>query len=97
MSHRVPDYYKGRLNRREFVAWDVLEAFELNYNKGCVLKYLLRAGKKTRDPLPDLRKALHCLEREIELREDDERRRLEAESASQARAMAEMSARPIAD
>jgi hypothetical protein len=69
---KVPDYYVGiDPSGAKMVAWDVLEAFELNYNKGCALKYLLRAGKKTEDPTRDLKCAIHCLERELALRESD--------------------------
>ncbi len=64
---KIPPYYVATDPAgREIVAWDVLEAFGLNYNRGCALKYLLRAGRKTSDPSQDIRKAIHCLEREIE-------------------------------
>lgn len=64
---KVPEYYVGTdPHGRELVAWDVLEAFRLNYNRGCALKYLLRAGRKTDDPTADLNKAIHCIERELE-------------------------------
>ena len=60
----VPPYYLGRDGS---AAWDVIENFGLNYNLGCVLKYIVRAGKKTDDPTQDLRKAIHCIERELEV------------------------------
>ena len=46
---------------------EVIEAWKLNFNKGNVLKYIARAGRK--DPareLEDLNKALWYLRREIE-------------------------------
>ena len=46
--------------------WDVIEAWGLNYNLGCVLKYLSRAGHKTPDAREDLQKAIAYLQREIE-------------------------------
>ena len=51
--------------------FDVIEAFDLNFNLGNVIKYICRAGRKTFDPLPDLRKACTYLEREIERLESD--------------------------
>ena len=43
--------------------WEIIDALNLNFYEGCVLKYLLR--KKT-DRVGDLRKAVHCLEHMIE-------------------------------
>lgn len=46
---------------------DVIEAFALNFNRGNVIKYTLRAGRK--DPareIEDLRKAIFYLEREVQ-------------------------------
>ena len=61
----APVYYLGRDNAP---AWDAIENWGLNYNLGCAWKYIVRAGKKSPDPTDDLRKAIHCLEREIEVR-----------------------------
>jgi len=44
---------------------DVCKDYNLNFNRGNVMKYLARAGKK-QDELQDLRKALDYLQREIE-------------------------------
>jgi hypothetical protein len=45
---------------------DVIEAFELNYNRGAVVKYMARAGRKPgNDPLLDLLKAREHINREI--------------------------------
>jgi hypothetical protein len=56
------DYYRaGGIDIR-----DVIEAFALNFNRGGVLKYIARAGRKPgNDPLLDLRKARQQLDREI--------------------------------
>ena len=43
---------------------DVCKDYALNFNRGNVMKYLARAGKK-QDELQDLRKALDYLQREI--------------------------------
>lgn len=48
---------------------DLIEAFDLNFNRGNVIKYTARAGRKD-DELQDLRKALWYLEREIKNLED---------------------------
>lgn len=61
------DYYESD----GIEVFDVIEAFDLNFNLGNVMKYICRAGRKTFDPLPDLRKAYTYLEREIERLESD--------------------------
>ena len=43
---------------------DVCKDYALNFNRGNILKYVARAGKK-QDELQDLRKALDYLQREI--------------------------------
>jgi RNA polymerase-interacting CarD/CdnL/TRCF family regulator len=43
---------------------DVCKDYSLNFNKGNILKYVARAGKKDNE-LQDLRKALDYLQREI--------------------------------
>ena len=44
---------------------DVCKDYALNFNRGNILKYVARAGKKDNE-LKDLRKALDYLKREIE-------------------------------
>lgn len=47
---------------------DIIEfckMYELNFNRGNIVKYICRAGKKDSE-LQDLRKALDYLQREIE-------------------------------
>lgn len=60
-----PDHYQGR----KFEVIDVIEDFDLNFNLGNAIKYILRAGKKN-DYKEDLKKAVWYLERET--RNDDE-------------------------
>lgn len=55
-----PDHYQS--TKMEVI--DVIEAFNLNFSRGNVLKYLLRAGKKS-DEIEDLKKAMWYLQREI--------------------------------
>jgi len=57
-----PDYYK----RGGVEAIDAIEAWELGFNLGNVVKYIARAGRKTADSLQDLKKAEWYLSREIE-------------------------------
>jgi fatty acid-binding protein DegV len=47
---------------------DFIEAKDLNYRLGNVVKYVSRAGKKNSDPVQDLEKAAWYLNREIEAR-----------------------------
>lgn len=44
---------------------DVINDYGLNFNRGNVMKYVARAGKK-QDELGDLQKALDYLQREIQ-------------------------------
>jgi hypothetical protein len=55
---------------------DVCKDYSLNFNKGNILKYICRAGKKD-DELQDLRKALDYLQREITYLEDKQRSEIE--------------------
>lgn len=59
-----PSHYKGKT----LEAIQVIEDFELNYNLGNSVKYILRAGKKE-DKLADLRKANWYIIREIQAQE----------------------------
>lgn len=62
MTEIRPDYYKA--NGLE--AFDVIDSFELNFNLGNVIKYVLRAGKKDGEEKgKDLNKALFYLKREV--------------------------------
>ena len=70
MSEKInhPAHYGGADNPYEAIK--VIEAWELGFRLGNVVKYLSRAGRK--DPateLEDLKKALWYLQREIYRRE----------------------------
>ena len=58
-----PKHYQG--NGLEAI--DVIEAFNLNFNLGNAVKYILRCGKKDND-LQELNKAIWYLERELKNR-----------------------------
>jgi hypothetical protein len=59
-----PHYRAGGVETIDFI-----EAKDLNYRLGNVVKYVSRAGKKESDPLEDLKKARWYLDREIAVRE----------------------------
>lgn len=51
----------------DFDVLDFIQAYELNFSKGNVIKYLCRAGKKAgNEEIQDLNKALDYLKREIQ-------------------------------
>ena len=58
-----PHYKSGGIETIDFI-----EAKDLNYRLGNVVKYVARAGKKATDPVQDLEKALWYLQREIDAR-----------------------------
>ena len=59
-----PHYKAGGIETLDFI-----EAKDLNYRLGNVVKYISRAGKKINsDPVVDLEKALFYLKREIDVR-----------------------------
>ena len=63
-----PSHYGGENNPCEAIK--VIEAWELNFCLGNVVKYVARAGKK-QSKLEDLKKALWYLEREISNTENE--------------------------
>lgn len=65
MVNHPPHYDFGR-----YETIDVIEAWELPYHLGNVIKYVSRAKRKGRE-MEDLKKALWYLERYIEKREAD--------------------------
>jgi len=58
----IPDHYDNGL-KHDLI--DVIGSYKLNFNRGNVLKYIVRAGRKQNE-IEDLEKALDYLEREIE-------------------------------
>lgn len=61
-----PQHYQSKTGLE---AIDVIEAFNLNFNLGNVIKYILRCGKKDAD-IQELEKAKWYLEREISIRKN---------------------------
>ena len=56
-----PSHYQSKTGLETI---DVIEAFDLNFNLGNVIKYILRCGKKDAE-IQELEKAKWYLEREI--------------------------------
>tara|TARA_R110000803_G_scaffold156827_2_gene221351 strand:+ start:852 stop:1055 length:204 start_codon:yes stop_codon:yes gene_type:complete len=62
MKGTQPHYENGK----DYDVIDIINDYQLNFCRGNILKYVIRAGKK-RDELQDLLKAKDYLEREIQL------------------------------
>jgi hypothetical protein len=63
LVNHPPHYKSGGIETIDFI-----EAKDLNYRLGNVIKYVSRAGKKASDPIEDLEKAAWYLQREIDAR-----------------------------
>ena len=46
--------------------WDIIEEYELSFFLGSAIKYQLR-NKDPKKRIEDLHKAIHCIEKEIEV------------------------------
>ena len=58
-----PSYY----NKENMSVSDIVDEYELNFNKGNIIKYVLRSGKKNKDTeIQDLQKAMRYCQMEIE-------------------------------
>jgi len=68
---KVPTYYIGKFQKIK--AHDVIEDYELTYNVGTAVTYLLRSGKKPNNPVEqDIQKAIHHLQFELnKLKKED--------------------------
>lgn len=65
-----PSHYAGK---NGIEAIDVIDAYDLNFNMGSALKYILRCGKKD-DAIIELEKAIWYLKHEVELRKQGKER-----------------------
>ena len=63
-SNRIPSYYIGR--RYKIEARKVIEDFDLSYNIGTAVTYLLRADRKHDSPIECIQKAINHLEFELD-------------------------------
>ena len=66
MAEKVnhPDHYGGENNPYEAIK--VIEAWDLNFHLGNVVKYISRAGKKSKRSVEDLKKAEWYLSRYVQ-------------------------------
>ena len=71
-----PSYYGGADSPYE--VRKVIEAWGLGFNLGNVIKYVGRAGKKSDDPIADLKKALTYINFEIEKLKHEKAKPIEA-------------------
>ena len=63
-DNRIPNYYIG--SRYKYEARKVIEDFELSYNTGTAVTYLLRAERKHASPIECIQKAINHLEFELD-------------------------------
>jgi hypothetical protein len=67
-----PGYYQSSMGD----IFDIAHAYNLSFPLGNAVKYICRAGKKDRDKdIEDLQKAMRCIQREIDIRRQDNVRR----------------------
>ncbi len=65
----IPTYYKGK---NGYMAKDVVQNFDLSYNVGTAVTYLLRSKNKHNDGgLEDIQKAINHLNFELDRLKDD--------------------------
>ena len=62
-GNEIPEYYKGK---NGYLAKDVVANFDLSYNVGTAVTYLLRAARKHDTPIDCIRKAIHHLHFELD-------------------------------
>jgi len=63
-------------NGKDYDVIDIIKDYQLNFNKGNIIKYICRAGKKDNE-LKDLEKALDYLKREIEYLRNEQKKWIE--------------------
>tara|TARA_R100000734_G_C3318444_1_gene112615 strand:+ start:3740 stop:4018 length:279 start_codon:yes stop_codon:yes gene_type:complete len=63
-DERIPSYYIGKIHKYE--ARKVVEDFDLSYNCGTAVTYLLRANRKHKSPVDCIKKAIAHLQFELE-------------------------------
>tara|TARA_R100001440_G_scaffold64849_1_gene85560 strand:- start:540 stop:755 length:216 start_codon:yes stop_codon:yes gene_type:complete len=69
VKNKIPEYYKGK---KGYMAIDVVMNFDLSYNIGTAVTYLLRSKNKHDDGgIQDIKKAIHHLHFELDKLNDD--------------------------
>lgn len=67
--NKIPKYYIGKTYKIE--ARKVVEDFDLTYNIGTAVTYLLRAKRKHKSPIDCIKKAIAHLEFELDKIKND--------------------------
>lgn len=67
--NKIPEYYIGKTYKIE--ARKVVEDFDLTYNIGTAVTYLLRARRKHKSPVECIKKAIAHLEFELDKIKND--------------------------
>jgi len=62
--NKIPEYYIGK--KYGYEARKVVEDYELSYNVGTAVSYLLRSDRKHKSPIQDIIKAINHLEFELD-------------------------------
>ncbi|QDP67586.1 MAG: hypothetical protein GOVbin568_25 [Prokaryotic dsDNA virus sp.] len=71
MNKKVPSYYIGK--NKQIKAHEIISDYELTYNIGTAVTYLLRAGKKPNNPAKqDIQKAIDHLQFELDTLENNQ-------------------------
>jgi hypothetical protein len=68
-DEKIPEYYVGK--KYGYEARKIVEDYELSYNVGTAVSYLLRANRKHETPIQDIRKAISHLHFELERLHND--------------------------
>ena len=66
---KIPKYYVGK--KYGYEARKIVEDYELSYNVGTAVSYLLRANSKHNTPVEDIRKAINHLHFELDTLHND--------------------------
>ena len=61
---KIPKYYVGK--KYGYEARKIVEDYELSYNVGTAVSYLLRSDRKHETPVQDIRKAISHLHFELD-------------------------------
>jgi len=65
MKDKTPHYYIGKVYG--YKAFDIIEDYELNYNRATALTYILRSDRKHKSPIECIEKAINHLNNELKV------------------------------
>ena len=61
---KIPEYYIGK--KYGYEARKIIDDYNLSYNVGTAVSYLLRSDRKHKSPLQDIKKAINHLQFELD-------------------------------